>query len=96
MTKYELVTILDAQLTSEKKESIHEQVVDSVVKGGGKVINKELWLDKHKMTFKIKRCIEATYYLIRFEALTSAVAKIKQTLKVNEDILRFAIYRTQE
>ncbi len=92
MRKYELVTILDPQLSDDKKETINNQVVETVVKNEGKVINSQRWLDKYKMAFCIKKKAEGTYYLIKFEALSSAVDKIKRALKLNEDILRFGIF----
>ncbi|HBR14879.1 MAG TPA: 30S ribosomal protein S6 [Candidatus Omnitrophica bacterium] len=89
--KYELVVIVDAKLTQEEKETIYKEATDAVTKGGAKIINNHVWLEKHKFTFRIKKCHEGTYYLIAFEGEGSEIEKIKSVLRVNERVLRFAI-----
>ena len=95
MNKYELITIVDSQKPEDKKETINKQTMDAVTKNGGKIINNKLWLDKHKMSFAIKRCSVGTYYLTNFESATKAIHSIKQILMLNEEILRFAIFKAE-
>ena len=92
MNKYELMVIVNSQLPQEEKESIFKQATDCVLKGGGKVINGQVWQDKFKMNFSIKKCQEATYYLINFEGARAAVQGIRDLLRLNENMLRFAIF----
>lgn len=89
--KYEAMIIVDAKLPTPEKESIFKESTDAVSKGGGQVINNQVWLEKHRMSFPIKKCQEGTYYLINFEGVGEVNTKIRQTLKLNEKILRFAI-----
>ena len=93
--KYELVVIVDAKLTNEVKESIRKEVADAINKRGGKVINSQVWLEKHKLTFQIKKCDEGTYYVINFEGTSEIISKIRPTLKLNEKILRFDFIRVE-
>lgn len=93
--KYELVVIVDAKLLHEEKEAICKEAADIVTKGGGKVINSHVWLDKHKLTFRIKRCTEGTYYLINFEADAPCIENARSNLRLNEKILRFAIMKVE-
>ena len=95
MDKYELVVIVDANLSQQEKESVWKECGDVVAKSDGKILNSQVWLDKHKMSFRMKRCWEATYYLINFEALRSGITKIRQLFKLNEKILRFLIIRVE-
>jgi len=89
--KYELMMIIDSQSNDEDKEKIFKEAVEAVSKSGGKVINNQVWLDKHKLTFEIKKCREGTYYMINFEADGEVNDKIKNILKLNERVLRFKI-----
>ncbi|MFA5059620.1 MAG: 30S ribosomal protein S6 [Candidatus Omnitrophota bacterium] len=89
MNKYELVVIVKAQMPQEAKEAIAKYACDAISKNGGKVINSQVWLEKHKLAFSIKKCLEATFYLIKFDAPTAAIIKAKQLLRMNEEILRF-------
>jgi len=91
MSKYELVVIVDAKLNQGEKDSIIKDAAEAVAKGGGKVINSQVWIEKQKFDFKMKQRTEGTYYLINLESPADAVAKIRPILKLNEGILRFAI-----
>lgn len=93
--KYELVVIVDAKLTNETKETVRKDVADAITKNGGKVINSQVWLEKHKMTFEIKKCDEGTYYIINFEGVNDTIEKVKPGLKLNEKILRFAFIKAE-
>ena len=95
MNKYELVTIVNGVLPQDEKEAILKEATEVVARNEGKVINSQLWLDKQKFTFVMKRCTHGTYYLINFEVNGSEVEKIKQALKLNEKVLRFLIIKLE-
>ena len=95
MEKYELVVIVDANAPQEKKESILKETTDTINKSEGKVINSQVWIDKHRFSFRIQKCLEGTYYTVNFEAVPTAIAKIRQYLKLNEEILRSLIVRAE-
>ena len=90
--KYELVVIFDAKLTNETKDAARKEVAELVEKNGGKVINSQVWLEKHKLTFEIKKCTEGTYYIFNVEGENEMVEKMQPNLKLNEKILRFIFY----
>ena len=93
--KYELVLIVDAKLTAESKESIRKEVTDSINKHCGKVINSQVWLERQKLTFQIKKRGEGTYYLINFEGESDVADKVKSGLRLNEKVLRFVFVRVE-
>ena len=95
MDKYELVVIVDAANPQETKESILKETTDVINKSEGKVINSQVWLEKHKFSFPMKKRPEGTYYLINFESPRPSVIKIKQFLRQNENILRSLIARVE-
>jgi len=91
LRKYELMVIVDAKLNHEEKNSIFKDVNDAISKNGGKLINSQVWMEKHKLTFDIKKCKEGTYYLINYVADGSVNAKVKNAMKLNERVLRFSM-----
>jgi small subunit ribosomal protein S6 len=93
--KYELVVIVDAKSTNEAREAIRKEVAEMINKHGGKVINSQVWLEKHKLTFRIRKCGEGTYYLINFEGGNDVVEKVQSGLKLNEKILRFIFIQVE-
>ncbi len=93
MDKYELVVIVDATLLQEEKEKVNKEVCDTIGKCDGQVINSQVWLDKQKFSFRMKKRTEGTYYLINFESPRSSLVKIRQLLKINEKVLRSLIVK---
>lgn len=93
--KYELVVIVDAKLSGDAKEAVRKNVTDLINKHGGKVINSQVWLEKHRFTFEIKKCHEGSYYIINFEGDGSIVEKMKPTMRLNEKILRFVFIKVE-
>ena len=93
MNKYDLMIIVDAQKAQAEKEEIYKQTTDAVTKGGAKVLSAQVWLEKQRFIFNIKKRTEGTYYLVNFEGDASCVAKMKEFLRLNEGILRFLIIR---
>jgi small subunit ribosomal protein S6 len=91
MSKYELVTIVDAALSQEDRENVLNEEKQAIEKNGGKIINSQVWMEKHKMTFSLKKSTHGTYHLVNFEGPTTIVAKIKPVFKLNERILRTLI-----
>lgn len=89
--KYELMLIVDAHLAKEEKDAIVKGVNDMIIKSGGKVINTQVWFEKQKFTFEIKKKSEGTYFLINFVSEKPAIAKIRGHLRLNEKVLRSLI-----
>ena len=95
MDKYELVYVIDAHAPQGTKDEIAKQVSDAAAKSSVKIINSQLWLERHKMSFPIKKVMEGAYYLLNIEAPAGSVNKMQTLLKLNEQILRFlAIHQT--
>ena len=91
--KYEMVLIVDANAAKEKKDEILKQAVDVIKKHGGNVINSQVWLEKQKFTFQIKKVKEGTYFLVNFEGDGSGNAMIRSDLRLSEDVLRFEVVK---
>jgi small subunit ribosomal protein S6 len=93
--KYELVVILDAKAGNDAKEAITKETVEVINQAGGKVINSKVWLEKHRLTFPIKKCQDGTYYVVQFEAAGKQVQSIRGTLRLKEKILRFLVVESE-
>lgn len=91
MNKYELAVIIDAHKAQPEKDEIYKQLNDAVVKAGGKVSNSQVWLERQKLVFNIKKKSEGTYYLVNFEIAAGFLPKIKESLRLNENILRYLL-----
>ena len=93
MNKYELVVILDSASPQEEKEAVIKDAIDVINKCEGKLINRNVWLEKHKFAFPMKKKTEGTYYLLNFEGVQSNMAELRKLLRLNDKILRFLVIR---
>ncbi len=66
-------------------------VVDKILeKNGAKVLRKEKW-DERKLSYEIRGHRRATYYLVYFNAPTSAVVEINRDARLTEQVVRHLI-----
>ena len=93
MNKYEMVYIVDAHAPQGTKDEITRQVGDAASKSSVKVINSQVWLERHRMSFPIGKVMEGTYYLLNIEAPTASISRMQGLLKLNEQVLRFLTIR---
>lgn len=87
MTKYEMLYILDANLTDEAKEEIIKKFEDLVSKNGGVVEKTDRWGMK-KLQYPINYKSEGYYVLMTFEAATTLVVELKRVAGITDGIIR--------
>ncbi len=95
MNKYELVYIVDAHAPQNTKDEIAKQVADALAKVQIKLVNSQLWLDRHRMSFPIQKVMEGSYYLLTMEGKSTNVSKLHSILRINEQILRFLTVKVE-
>ena len=93
MNRYETMFILKPDLSNEKREGVFKEITGVATKNNGKVINQQVWSDKRKLAFSIKKYQEGIYYLMEFDISPPDILKLKQAWNLNEDILRFQILK---
>lgn len=95
MNNYEAMIIIKPDLSEEEKKTLFNQISDVLIKNEGKVLQVSIWAEKKKFYFPIKKCREGLYYLVNFSANAGLIGEIRQAYKLNENILRTMITRTE-
>lgn len=95
MNKYEAMFVIKPDLSEEEKKALFNQINDLVIKHNGKVISANIWSEKRKLYFPLKKYREAIYYLMNFNAMPQAIKDLNQAYKLNESILRVLISKVQ-
>lgn len=91
-----MVIVVDAKLSQAEKDGIASQINAVIEKVEGKIVDSNVWLEKQKFTFPMKKALEGTYYLYNLELKGSAVTPLRDTLKLNEKVLRHLIVKIVE
>ena len=87
MTKYEMLYILDANLSDEAKEAIITKFEDLITKNGGLVEKTDRWGMK-KLQYPINYKTEGYYVLMTFEAEKTLVVELKRVAGIIDGIIR--------
>jgi small subunit ribosomal protein S6 len=93
MNKYEVMLIIKPDLSEEEKKNLFNQINEVITKNSGSVSSANIWQEKRKLCFTIKKQQEGTYYLVDFSGPREAVDKLKYAFKLNDNILRALITR---
>ena len=87
MTKYEMLYIIDADLSDEAKEGIIVKFEDLVKASGGVVESTDRWGVK-KLQYPINYKTEGYYVLMTFEAEKTLVVEIKRVAGITDGVVR--------
>jgi small subunit ribosomal protein S6 len=93
MNKYEAMFIIKPDLSEEERKNLFKQVADAVSKNKGEVSSAEVWSEKRRLIFPIKKQQEGLYYLVNFALAPQGIKEINRAYKLNENILRVLITR---
>ena len=87
MTKYEMLYILDANLSDEAKEAIIAKFEGLVTGNGGVIEKTDRWGVK-KLQYPINYKTEGYYVLMTFEAAKTLVEELKRVAGITDGIIR--------
>ena len=95
MIHYELLYIVPNQYTDEEVETISDKV-EKIVKNNGATITIEDNLGKKKLAYPIKHIHQGTYLLLELDLESENLEKIKKTLELTPEVLRFQIVKKKK
>jgi small subunit ribosomal protein S6 len=89
---YELVFILNANLSEDDFTRVLGKVNDQITKLGGTVTETNQW-GKRRLAYPIKKQAEGNYVLEKVQINQTALKELDASLKLSEDILRYLFVR---
>ena len=95
MIHYELLYIVPNQYTDEEVETISDKV-EKIVKDNGATITIEDNLGKKKLAYPIKHVHQGTYLLLELDLEAENLEKLKKTLELTTEVLRFQIVKKKK
>lgn len=92
---YEGMFIISATLSDDARHKAIDKIQKGIVDRGGKIL-KIHDQGKKRLAYKINNHREGYYYLIYFEAPTTAIAEMWREYRLNEDLIRFMTLTTDK
>jgi small subunit ribosomal protein S6 len=92
LNEYEIMLLLDPDLTEERGNEIIQRVRDAVEGAGGKWDGHEPW-GRRRLAYEINHKQEAVYHLLLFTATPETLSEITRVLKITDGVTRHGAYR---
>ena len=92
MNDYEIMLLLDPELSEERSNEIIQRIRTSVEGGGGTWDGHEPW-GRRRLEYEIDHKSEAVYHLLLFTAPAEALAEIVRVLKITDGVVRHGAFR---
>jgi len=93
--EYEAVYVAQSALDDEGVTGLNQRFAQTVVTYGGQVISTEPW-GRRNLAYPIKKNFTGHYVMQRFQMPAQGTNELERFLRLNEDVLRYLIVRTDE
>jgi len=95
MRNYEIMIIVKSNLEVDNAKKEVENIKKIITGGKGKVISTNE-MGQRKLAYPIKKEISGFYFVLTFSATSETLNELERRIKINENILRHLIIRTDE
>jgi small subunit ribosomal protein S6 len=92
LNDYEIMLLLDPDLSEERGNEIIQRVRDAVEGAGGTWDGHEPW-GRRRLAYEINHKQEAVYHLLLFTAEPETLAEVTRVLKITDGVTRHGAYR---
>jgi small subunit ribosomal protein S6 len=95
MRDYELVYILDPDLSEEAINGLMTRVQTLAEQQNSEIQSQERW-ERRRLAYEIDRKREGIYVVMEFKATPSAIQEIERILRITDGVLRHMVVRAEE
>ena len=92
---YEAMFVVDAARGTSAVPDIVRHIAGLLTRHEAQIERIELW-DERKLAYPIQRAKRGMYFLVYFRAEAEAIAEMRGTVRLSEQILRLLILRTDQ
>jgi small subunit ribosomal protein S6 len=91
---YELMVILNPELSEEETEGTLQRLQDIIREGEGEVSNLDKW-GKRRLAYEVKKFREGYYAVLNFKAAPAVAAELERIIKITDNIIRYLLIRDE-
>ena len=95
MRRYELIFIVQPELSEEEVKAIMDRYLQIITAQKGTIIKTEDW-GKRRLAYDIKKQSKGNYILVDFYGQGSMIQEIERNLKIDDNILKFITVKTRD
>ena len=92
VSEYEILLLLDPDLTEDRQNEIVSRIRENVERGGGTWDGHDVW-GRRKLAYEIAHKGEGFYHLLLFSSTAEALDEIARVLRITDGVLRHMAVR---
>ena len=92
MNEYEIMLLLDPELSEELGNEVIKRIRTSVEGADGSWDGHEPW-GRRRLAYEIDHKGEAVYHLLLFTTTAEVLAEVTRVLKITDGVVRYGAYR---
>ena len=95
MRNYEIMFIAHPDLDDASLTALLDRAKSWVTASGGQVTQLDLW-GRRRLAYPIHKQTEGQYILMQTQMTPQATSEIERNMRLNEQVMRFQVIRTDE
>jgi small subunit ribosomal protein S6 len=92
VTEYEILLLLDPDLSEDRQNEIVSRIRENVERGGGTWDRHDVW-GRRKLAYEIAHKPEGFYHLLLFSSTPEVLDEITRVLRITDGVLRHMAVR---
>ena len=92
MSKYELTFVVNAKIEDDERAAVVDKCKALIERFGGTITNVDEW-GKRRLAYEIQKMKEGFYYVVQFDAPTSAPAEIESRIRIMDNVMRYLVVK---
>ena len=92
MTDYEILLMLDPELSDERQNEIVTRAREAIERDGGRFEGHEPW-GRRRLDYEIDHKREGSYHLLTFASEPATLTEISRVLKITDGVMRHLAVR---
>ena len=95
LREYELIYLLNPDLTAEREAEIHARLDSTIEKGEGILLLRDDW-GRRKLAYELQKMQKGHYFLVSFLGSGAFINDLERDLRLDSDVLRFLTVQTHD
>ena len=95
MSKYELTFVVNAKIEDDERAAVVDKCKALIERFGGTITNVDEW-GKRRLAYEIQKMKEGFYYVVQFDAPTTAPAEIESRIRIMDNVMRYLVVKREE
>jgi small subunit ribosomal protein S6 len=94
MRRYELMLVLRPDTPDEQVQALLDRATRQIAAAGGQIVKVSPW-GRRRLAYPIGQYREGSYFLVLFDAPSTAVLELERSLNITEEVMRHLVTRVE-